>query len=183
MKPLRRATLCPKSRQNTLDALNAQSNEWWAKMLNKPADEVTEDDKRAMIAHVVDDAGEHIWKNDVYQVHVRSCGHGPFGELVHLSLRRLDRAPVTDWRDKQAIKNQLCGGDAEGIELYPSESRVVDTSNQYHLWVFKGFPKGKSPFAMLGFPSGLQIDTPLGAAVQRAFDDEETGPKIVEINP
>lgn len=26
----------------------------------------------------------------------------------------------------------------EGIELYPAESRLVDTSNQYHLWVFKG---------------------------------------------
>jgi multidrug resistance efflux pump len=34
----------------------------------------------------------------------------------------------------QQIKNELVGEECEGIELYPAESRKVDTSNKYHMW-------------------------------------------------
>ena len=40
-----------------------------------------------------------------------------------------------DWRDLQRIKNELIGRDREAVELYPAEARLVDTSNQYHLFV------------------------------------------------
>ncbi len=55
--------------------------------------------------------------------------------LIHLSIRRDDRAPVMDWRDLQWIKNQLFGEEREMVQLFPAESRLVDTSNQYHFWV------------------------------------------------
>jgi hypothetical protein len=55
--------------------------------------------------------------------------------VTHPLLRTNDRSPMTDWRGKQEIKNQLCGPEREGFELYPAESRLVDTSNQYHIWV------------------------------------------------
>jgi hypothetical protein len=32
------------------------------------------------------------------------------------------------------IKNQLIGEECEAVELYPAESRKVDTSNKYHLY-------------------------------------------------
>jgi len=38
----------------------------------------------------------------------------------------------------QEIKNQICGCEAEGVELYPAESRLVDQANQYHIWVLNG---------------------------------------------
>jgi hypothetical protein len=41
---------------------------------------------------------------------------------------------VHDWRDLQRIKNELVGPECEAVELYPAESRLVDTANQYHLW-------------------------------------------------
>ena len=42
-----------------------------------------------------------------------------------------------DWRHFQRIKNELCGPEREAIELYPAESRLVDTNNQFHLFVFE----------------------------------------------
>jgi hypothetical protein len=53
---------------------------------------------------------------------------------VHLSIKRRDKLPVHDWRDLQRIKTELLGPECEAVELYPAESRVVDTANQYHLW-------------------------------------------------
>lgn len=74
-----------------------------------------------------------LWMNDTYMVKVNQSS----AEVVHLSIKRNDREPVTDWRDKQEIKNQLVGPECEGVELFPAESRLVDTSNQYHLWVLR----------------------------------------------
>lgn len=80
-----------------------------------------------------------VLKNDEYQVLVQRMtapfGRG-LGDMWYLSIRRLDRDPIHDWRALQTIKNMVCGEEAEGFELYPAESRLVDTSNQYHLWVF-----------------------------------------------
>jgi hypothetical protein len=69
------------------------------------------------------------------------------GTVTHLSIRRNDRQPLKDWRDFQQIKNELCGPEREAVEIYPAESRLVDTSNQYHLWVL---PEGMSvPFGFV----------------------------------
>jgi hypothetical protein len=61
----------------------------------------------------------------------------PMGEWVHLSIKDHDRSARHDWRDLQRIKNELVGEEFEAIEIYPAESRLVDTCNQYHLYVFK----------------------------------------------
>jgi hypothetical protein len=34
------------------------------------------------------------------------------------------------------MKNQLVGEENEGFEIYPAESKLVDTANQFHIWVF-----------------------------------------------
>jgi len=41
-----------------------------------------------------------------------------------------------EWRDFQRIKNELVGPEHEALQLFPSESRLVDTGNEYHLWVY-----------------------------------------------
>lgn len=78
---------------------------------------------------------EKFFINDKYQVNV-STVQSPLGAIVHLSIKRLDKAPVHDWRDIQAIKNELVGPENEGMELYPAESRLTDCAPQYHIWVF-----------------------------------------------
>lgn len=83
-----------------------------------------------------------IWMNDRYQVNVdEDPEHGFRGmDLWHLSIKRRDRKPIEHnrWRILQRIKNAICGPDIEAIELYPAESRLVDTANQYHLFAFMG---------------------------------------------
>jgi len=77
--------------------------------------------------------------NDRYQVNAQTL-EAPFGEFVGdviwLSIKRRDKAPVHDWRDLQVIKNLIVGPEHEGFELYPAESRLGDTANQFHLFVF-----------------------------------------------
>lgn len=76
--------------------------------------------------------GSQTWINDIYQVMVR---YSPNKEWAHINIRRRDGKPILrDWRHFQQIKNEILGPECEAIELYPAESRCVDTSNKYHLW-------------------------------------------------
>lgn len=75
-------------------------------------------------------------------------------KMVQLSIRRVDRKPIHDWRHLQQIKNDIFSPLHEAVELYPMADRVVDTANSYHLFVLtvEGL---QFPF---GWPSGLRSD-------------------------
>jgi hypothetical protein len=100
-----------------------------------------------------------LFVNSRYQVAMRECG----GTTVHLSIKRIDQTEVHDWRDLQRIKDELVGPECEAVELYPANSRLVDTANQYHLWCSHD-PAFRFP---LGFPAGLVVDEVGGGAHQR----------------
>jgi hypothetical protein len=87
------------------------------------------------------------WLNDLYQVQTRRfiCEEWGGKEMMHINIRRRDGAAIFDWRHRQLIKNQLLGAECEAIELYPADSRMVDTSNKYHLWGFTD-PAIRFPF-------------------------------------
>ena len=116
--------------------------------------------------------GQAIYMNDRYQVNVEIV-RAPFGEgtsdVAWLSIKRRDRAPVHDWRELQQIKNMIVGEAHEGFELYPAESRLVDTANQYHLWVFMDpgvrLPVGYRNREVLGAADAAAV-----GAGQRDFD-------------
>jgi hypothetical protein len=114
----------------------------------------------------LDLSGSKMYENEIYTVVVREAGSG----VTHLSIRRNDRGAARDWRQFQQIKNDICGKDREAIELYPAEHRVVDTANQFHLWVL---PEGVT--IPVGFPSGLKAydrdPSGLGGS-QRGLDEE-----------
>jgi len=86
---------------------------------------------------------QEIWINDKYQVNIlrgKDCDQYVHieeykGKCDYISIKTLDKEPIHDWRDFQQIKNELCGEDREALEIYPMEERLVDTANQYHLWV------------------------------------------------
>lgn len=114
------------------------------------------------VAQLLDDERRfgNVFMNDIYTVFVRDMGKdGAGGRVIWLSIKRNDRETCHDWRDFQRIKNELCGPEAEGVELYPAESRVVDTSNQYHLWVFT---KAKIE---IGWPQGYKMTPEQAEAV------------------
>ena len=77
--------------------------------------------------------------------------------FIQLNIARHDGQPCTSWRDFQRIKNELVGAECEGVELFPAESRLVDTSNEYHLWVK---PDREYRFPM-GFWRRMVLDGPL----------------------
>jgi hypothetical protein len=109
------------------------------------------------------------WINSRYLViKEREPRHDGLGWVWHLSFRRLDRQPIgrEHFRDCQRIKNQLLGPEACAFEIYPPESRLADTSNQYHLYAYddlRAFPFGFSNRGVLDDGSGM---------VQRPLDED-----------
>lgn len=133
---------------------------------------LTMEHARETIRLAVDEVKE-TWRNHLYQVHVIPWTpmkiNGRAMPLVQLSIRRLDRAPARDWRDFQAIKNQLLGDGVEAVELYPAEDRLMDTANQYHLWCVAD-PLFRFPF---GYTAGRVVtDASIGGSVNRSVPAE-----------
>ena len=90
-----------------------------------------------------------LYGNSIYLIYVdrdTPLKFDSFDSVVtHLSIKRKDRRPCNNWRDFQEIKNAICGEEREAVQLYPSENRMTDTANQYHLWVLpldQWFPFG-----------------------------------------
>jgi len=106
---------------------------------------------------------QEIWVNDIYQVNIlrgENCDgyiHHPQlkGKCDYISIKTHNKEAVRDWRHFQQIKNELVGEHREAIEIFPSEDRLVDTANQYHLWVL---PEGFIP--AFGFTERLVNYTP-----------------------
>jgi hypothetical protein len=107
-----------------------------------------------------------VFRNNLYQVEYREIDAPEWkGKVAWLCIRRHDSEAVHDWRHLQQIKNDLCGPEAEALEIYPAESRLVDTSNQYHLFVL---PPGTGiPF---GYAERDVSDIPFGKNKNRPFD-------------
>lgn len=109
---------------------------------------------------------EHYVSRDYHVAVDKQAEHGfpalgPDGVIWHLSIKRHDREPMQDWRVLQRIKTEIAGAETEALELYPAESRVVDTANQYHLYAFVncgmipiGFPKGGRSDMSMENPTG-----------------------------
>lgn len=115
-----------------------------------------------------DDPDDEVFMNDLYTVTRRIEGTMQEGRrVISLSIRRNDRAPIHDWRDFQIIKNELLGPEAEALEIYPAESRLVDTANQYWLYSIEGV---KLPF---GFPARVVGEQSIGRSKQRPWRDDE----------
>jgi len=115
-QPLRRAAALPPSEQLITDHIAASG--------------MSRDEVLAALAR--EEAASEFWINDIYQVKRELID--PEYKIIHLNIRRRDGAAILrDWRHFQCIKNELIGEECEAIELYPAESRLVDTSNKYHL--------------------------------------------------
>ncbi len=86
---------------------------------------------------------------------------------MKISIKRIDRECIHDWRDLQEIKNMLAGPEREAVEIYPPESELVDTANQYHLWVL---PEGTT-MAPIGF-RGMRLvgDASIAGSKNRPHD-------------
>jgi hypothetical protein len=94
-----------------------------------------------------------VWGNNLYTVLVYELEGG----VSHLSFHRHDRAPIRDWRHVQQIKNETTSPNRWGLECYPDERVLTDTSNQYHLFVLAD---GVLPPDGVGWRSGCAVADP-----------------------
>ena len=88
----------------------------------------------------LDDPDEQ-WTNDTYFVE-RCVGKplirylGADKGMIQLGIASVGYGTARhDWRDLQAIKNQLAGKETEAFTLYPADSRLLDPCNYYSLVV------------------------------------------------
>jgi hypothetical protein len=128
----------------------------WRQMVKLPDDNDTVVERRR--EHMLGAVELNIWVNDRFIVIQRINASG----TEWLSIKHLSKSAVHDWRLFQQIKNDVCGSEREAMELYPAQSRLVDTANQYHLWVL---PEGER-FGV-GFKEGLVFDA--GEAEERGL--------------
>jgi hypothetical protein len=98
---------------------------------------------------------DRVYGNDLYSVFVRDFEGG----VSHISFHRRNRAPVHDWRHFQAIKNEVAGPERLAIEVYPPESLLVDSSNEYHLWVLPIGAEESFPFLIRSQPDYDPVKT------------------------
>lgn len=84
-----------------------------------------------------------LFKSSLYQVMVRDR------DGLHVTVKRLDREPIFERDDLVEIGRQFTPEDAIAVELYPAESRVVDTANQYHIFCVPSVIKSESGDASL----------------------------------
>jgi hypothetical protein len=124
------------------------------------------------------------FKNNIYTVAVYPPDNfiedGKGGEIgfIHLSIKRNDRAPVTNWNHLQRIKNELVGPEHEGVELFPAESRLVNMANQYHLWVLNQ-PGKQFPF---GFNDGRNVSNQIEGSRAKQRLEETISEKGLRVN-
>lgn len=82
----------------------------------------------------------------VYKAHLSGCRRylvlesdfmlPGVGLVTHLWIRRTMRNPAWGWYVLQDIKSEICGPERVGIEVFPSESTLVDDADMRHLWVY-----------------------------------------------
>jgi hypothetical protein len=140
MTPFHRHTPHPVEVMVKRDILLSQPDEFFAPFLNGRPPTLQER------LHYVEIALQRItchnvWENDTYRVEMAMNG-----DFIHLDISRHDARPMINWSEFQQIKNELVGPEHEAVQLFPHEGRLVDTANQYHLWVHKDpnyrFPMG-----------------------------------------
>jgi hypothetical protein len=119
-----------------------------------------------------------VVRNNLFEVWLRPVPASETGwpAMIWLSIKRLDKKPIDRnyWRTMQRIKNELVGQEHDGVELFPAESRLVDTANQYHLWCLAD-PGMRFPF---GFATRLVSESDSHGARQRSWEGGQRPPDL-----
>lgn len=125
----------------------------------------------------------NCFSNGIYQVSKRPVKQSgdepqPYGTFYHLSIKRIDGEVISDREELQGIKDALLGENCDAAELYPKESRVVDSANQYHLFGYEG-ESFRYPLALEGLKGWRKVsEPPLEAMGYRAFVAPQPGDKV-----
>jgi hypothetical protein len=120
---------------------------------------------------------DETWGNDRYTVNVHFLD-GDRDGFVEVGVHNHNRTPHVPWRHLQQIKNEVMGADREAVQLFPADDRLVDTANEFWLYVY---PVGKAPMrkreVRLGMDHGRNVayDAPEGFGRSRQSPEMEVG--------
>ena len=85
--------------------------------------------------------------NNRYVVMIDDKARTDKGYAIKAMIQRHDDTPIPNhWSEVQAIKNELFGREAMGVEYYPKESGLMNDHNIYWLWIF---PEGVLPTPLI----------------------------------
>ena len=124
-------------------------------------------------------AQPETWQNSRYTVQVNRLSLDDGGEsrpLINLQIKAHDFRARHDWRDFQRIKNELIGNEEEAIEIYPAESRLIDTCNMFHLWCAVGYSLRFGCLHRIVSESGCREGS------QRPWEDDARPPDLKQIS-
>lgn len=77
---------------------------------------------------------DHVYRKGNEYVAMYRTVETAQGTVTHVCIRNTQGTDIP-WAEKQTIKNELFGREAQAIEVYPKDSLLVDEANMYHLWV------------------------------------------------
>jgi len=119
---------------------------------------------------------DRLFRSATYEVRVRALTPGAdriaapesMSDALWLIVARRDGRATVDWRHLQRIKSEVCGLEREGCELFPAESRLVDSHNVRHLWVL-----AEGEHFWFGWHSGRVITADSPTWYQRPFEPDD----------
>ena len=126
------------------------------------------------------------YSNKDYIVHCKPMSSQEGDPIaLWLSIRNTpNTAAAHDWRSMQRIKNEIVGSQVDAIEIYPAESKLVDSCNQFHLWCLPpgmSIPMGYQKRDVLSPEQALEE---FGEKVkQRAFESHHNAEGLEAIGP
>lgn len=126
-------------RKRTTRIASAKNGELWGDWVQSQFT----DEQAAKIDYMNQQLPDELWLNKIFQVMVVHDavweGNEGWPKMSWISVSRMDGSDKISWQDLQTIKNDIMTSDCEGMEIFPSERRLVDTSNQRNLFVFRSF--------------------------------------------
>jgi len=139
MQPFQRVVRDAMAAMELRNALMAQPDSYYQTVFGGRMPTVNE--KLLFIEQKVrESASWQTFHNNLYVVVIEMTS-----PLIHASVRRLDGRPCSNWSHLQQIKNELIGPEHEAVELFPAESRPINTSNEFHRWAHPS-PAYRFPF-------------------------------------
>ena len=114
------------------------------------------------------------WGNDRYTVNVHYLD-GDRDGFVEVGVHNHKRTPHVPWRHLQQIKNEVLGPDREAVQLFPAEDRLVDTANEYWIYVY---PVGKAPMRNRRTKVGMDYGRNVGYDIPDGFGRSRQSPQM-----
>jgi hypothetical protein len=96
-------------------------------------------------------APDEVWGSSQYTATVHYLDDNRDG-FIEVGIHNYHRTTHVPWRHIQQIKNEVFGPDREAVQLFPAEDRLLDSANEYWIYVY---PTSEAPMRKRGVKIGM----------------------------